>query len=87
MSHSSYQVPNIEISTAPVVHAPTLFAVKALEQIHGQFRAIKPGEFVLIDPDAVRSDGKLVLVGLRLEPWCGQQEVRGVAVKILSDDV
>lgn len=80
-------VANVELATSPVIpHCPK-FAVKALEPIQGKYRLIEPGTFVLIDPDEPCVDGKLVLVGDRLEPWSGQRGVRGVATKIWSDDV
>lgn len=82
-----HQKANVEIATSPVVPRCPAFAVKALEPIQGRYRLIKPGDFILIDPDASGSDGKLVLVGSRLETWCGQQGVSGVATMTWSDDV
>lgn len=82
-----HQKANVEIATSPVVPRCPAFAVKALEPIQGQYRLIKPGDFILIDPDASGADGRLVLVGRRLEAWCGQREVSGVATMIGSDNV
>lgn len=82
-----HQKANVEIATSPVVPRLPTFTVKALEQIQGQYRLIKPGDFVLIDPVAPCVAGRLVLTGQRLEPWCGQQGIDGVATMLWSDDV
>lgn len=78
---------NVETATAPVAHCWPKFSVRALEPIQGQYSLIKPGDFILIDPDVSGADGKLVLVGQRLEPWSGQQGISGVATMLWSDDI
>jgi len=78
---------NVEIGSSPVVPCFPAFSVKALEKIQGQFRLINPGDIVVVDPSAPCENGNLVLVGQRLEQWCGQQGVIGVATLLWSDDV
>ena len=46
---------------------------------------IRKGDHILIDPNEVPIDGRWVLVGMNLETWTGQSNVRGVAVSVHSE--
>lgn len=79
---------NVEQATCPMVPYAPQFAVMAIEEIKtAKGRTIFPGEFILIDPRPTPEEGKMVLVGLSLERWAGQTNVRGVAAAIWSDEL
>jgi hypothetical protein len=56
------------------------FFVTALEDIKPPY--VVAGDHLMIDPDAMPTDGKLVMIGERIEPWSNQIGIAGVAVYI-----
>lgn len=60
------------------------FFVTAIQPMQAAF-LINPGDHILIDPDKLPEPGKMVLIGNHLEWWEGQQDIRGVAVKVEKD--
>ena len=56
------------------------FFVTALDDILPP--SVLAGDHLVIDPDALPTDGNLVLVGERLEQWRNQVGIAGVAVSV-----
>lgn len=80
---------NIERApSSPIYFAPPAFCLQATERIQTPRRVIQPGELLHIDPTIPPAEGRMVLVGDRLELWAGQDDVRGmlVGVMIFEDD-
>jgi len=73
---------------SPIYFAPPAFCLRATERIQTPRRVILPGELLHIDPTIPPAEGRMVVVGDRLELWAGQEDVRGVlvAVMTLEDD-
>lgn len=61
------------------------FFVTAAAPITALGRVIEPGTHVLIATDIEPATGRMVLVGERLEPWCGQACIRGVATMMYEE--
>lgn len=74
--------------SSPIYFAPPTFCLRATERIQTPRRVILPGELLHIDPTIRPAEGRMVVVGDRLELWAGQDDVRGVlvAVMTLEDD-
>lgn len=62
------------------------FILTVVDEIRMQRRTLYPGNFVLIDPEATPADGKMILVGDRLELWSGQSDISGVLIGTWIDD-
>ena len=76
---------NIERApSSPIYFAPPAFCLQATERIQTPRRVIQPGELLHIDPTIPPAEGRMVLVGDRLELWAGQDDARGVLVAVMT---
>jgi len=71
----------------PNIQRPPCFWVEVTQPLQSRKRLIQPGEFIAIDPNGTPTDGRLVLIGDRLEMWNGQDHVEGVAVLMSTEDI
>ena len=70
--------------SSPIYFAPPTFCLRATERIQTPRRVILPGELLHIDPTIPPAEGRMVVVGDRLELWAGQEDVRGVLVAVMT---
>ena len=61
------------------------FFITATAPIEALEHVIEPGAHILIATDIEPAAGRMVLVGERLEPWCGQASIRGVATMLYEE--
>lgn len=74
------------MNTSALNVAPTGFFLRAAQCIETPRRVIAPGQLLYIDPSIQPTEGRMVVVGNRLELWAGQTDVRGVLVGIYTDE-